>query len=687
VTLLQLFIAENAGFCFGVKNAIKTVEELINKGESAYTLGELIHNPQVVEMLKQKGIRPSNLEDINEGTLIIRTHGVNRDLIEMAKSKGLNIIDATCPFVKKVHQKALEISNKGYMVIIIGDPHHPEVQGIQSWSGKDVKVIETPEDARNFFTNKKVGVVVQTTQTEENVQQIMEILKQKIDIEIFYNTRCNATKQRQESAANLAVNMDVMIVVGGKNSANTKKLATICRNIIPRVYHIETSDEIKKEWFQKNDKVGITAGASTPDWILKEVVLQMEEISNEFNRQEGENLQNEDKVIIEQTQNEVPYEFTDINEDTVVEGTVVKVSENEVLVNVGHKSDGIIPLNELSNEPFESPTEIVNVGDKINVYILKLEDKEGNLLLSKKRADAILVWDDIEKAFKNNEIVEGTVKSVVKGGLLANIKGITGFIPASHIDLKYVADLNVYTGQKLQFKVIELDKAKNRIVLSRKEVLKEEKERLKEHTWANIQEGQVIKGIVRRLTDFGAFVDIGGIDGLIHISDMSWQKINHPSEVVKENDEVEVKVLKVDKERGRISLGLKQVMPTPWDNIDSKYKEGSIVTGKVVNLVSFGAFVELEPGLEGLVHISQISKEHIPTPHAVLNVGDEVKVKILKINKEDKKLSLSIREAQEQEKQPEPTDNDTVNYIQKNDTITIGDMIGDVLIKRDSEEK
>lgn len=682
---MQIFIAANAGFCFGVKNAMKTIEELINKGESAYTLGEIIHNPQVVERLKKKGIIPSNLEDITDGNLIIRTHGVSRALIEKAKAKGINIIDATCPFVKKVQQKAHDISNQGYMVIIIGDPHHPEVQGIKSW-GKDVKVLETPEEAHNFYTNKKVGVVVQTTQTEENVEQIMEILKSKINVEIFYNTRCHATIQRQECAIDLAKKVDVMLVIGGKNSANTTKLAALCKKILPRVYHIETSNEIKKEWFQPNDKVGITAGASTPDWILKEVVFQMEEISNEFNKQEGETLQNEEKVIPERVPNEVTYEFTDISEDTVVEGTVVKVSSNEVMVNIGYKSDGIIPLNELSNEPFESPSDVVNVGDKINVYILKMEDKEGNLILSKKRADAILAWDDIEKAHNNNETIQATVKEVVKGGLLANVKGVTGFIPASHVDIKYVADLSVYTGQKLEFKIIELDKSRNRVVLSRKVVLQEEKEKKKEQTWANIKEGQIIKGVVMRLTDFGAFVDIGGVDGLIHISDMSWHKIKHPSEVVKENEVVEVKVLKVDKERGRISLGLKQVLPNPWDDVDKKYKEGSIVEGKVVNLVSFGAFVELEPGLEGLVHISQISKERIPTPQDVLKVGDVVKVKILNINKEEKKLSLSIKEAEESPKVEEPKHENSRDYITKNDTITIGEMVGDALKQDDTKE-
>ena len=339
--------------------------------------------------------------------------------------------------------------------------------------------------------------------------------------------------------------------------------------------------------------------------------------------------------------------FNDLQEDTIVEGTVVKVDSNEVLVNIGYKSDGIIPVNELSNIAFDSPEEIVKVGDKINVYIIRLEDKDGNVILSKKKADAINAWSSIEEAYKKEEHIKGIVTEVVKGGVLADVNGIRGFIPASHLDLKYVPDLNVFLNQELELIIIEMDSKKNRVVLSHKLVLEKEREKLKEKTWANIEEGHTIKGVVKRLTDFGAFVDIGGVDGLIHISDLAWHKIKHPSEIVSEEQEVEVIVLKVDKERGRISLGLKQIMPNPWDEIDKKYKVGSIIEGKVVKLVSFGAFVEIEPGVEGLVHISQISQDHISNPSDVLKEGDTVKIKIMDINVNEKRMSLSIKEAQD----------------------------------------
>lgn len=670
--ILQLIIAEYAGFCYGVKRAMEMVEDLIKKGEKAYTLGPLIHNPQVVDDLKNRGIMAADLDEIKEkGNLVIRTHGVGPSLISQAKDRGLNIIDATCPFVNKIQEKAADLSEKDYLVIIIGDPRHPEVEGIKSWCRGDVKVIENVKDAENFFTNKKVGVLVQTTQTEENVEKIMGVLKSKLNIEVFFDTRCNATRQRQRAAEDVAKQVDIMLVIGGRNSANTQKLARICQDAGARVYHIETAREIKKEWFHSQDKVGITAGASTPDWIIKEVISKMEEINKEACNMETDNP-GEGEISYERT-------FADIKEDTVIDGTVVKVSSNEVLVNVGYKSDGIIPLNELSNKPFENPGEIVKVGDNIKVYVLRLEDKEGNLILSKKRADAINAWNQIEESFEKNEAVEGIVTEAVKGGLLTNIDGVIGFIPASHADLRYVPDLGVYVGKKLKLKILEIDRNKNRVVLSHKLMLEEEKEKLKEQTWATIEQGQVIRGVVKRLTDFGAFVDIGGVDGLIHISDLSWQKVKHPSDVVKEEQEVEVKVLKVDRERGRISLGLKQVMPNPWDNIEEKYKIGSIIEGKVVNLVSFGAFVEIEPGVEGLVHISQISKEHIPSPDAVLKVGDIVKVKVMDINAKDKKISLSIKEALGEK----PVSKEV--YEASNDSgITIGEMLGNVL---DNKEK
>ncbi len=660
-------IADYSGFCFGVKRAMEIVENLIRKKEKAFTLGPLIHNPQVVERLKCSGIIAADLSDIKEGNVIIRTHGVEPNLTKQLESRPVNIIDCTCPHVKRVHKLAQDISNRGYLVIIIGDHNHPEVEGIKGYCNGDVKVIENAEEAKNFYTNKKVGIIVQTTQTKENIEKIMSVLRSKLDIEIFSNTRCKATQQRQEAAADLAHSVDIMLVIGGKNSSNTKKLAQVCQDVGANVYHIETAAELKKGWFKHTDKVGITAGASTPDWIIKEVISKMDELNKEMSNQETVKKEEEGELNYENT-------FTDLKEDTIVEGTVVKVDSNEVLVNIGYKSDGVIPINELSNIDFESPEDIIKVGDKIQVYIMKLEDDDGNVILSKKKADIINAWNYMEDIYNNQGDLEGVVTEVVKGGVLVDINGIKGFIPASHLDLRYVPDLNVFVGQKLKLHILELDRKKNRIVLSHKYILEKEREELKEKTWANIEEGQIIKGVVKRLTDFGAFVDIGGVDGLIHISDLAWQKIKHPSEIVKEEQEVEVLVLKVDKERGRISLGLKQIMPNPWDELDEKYTIGSIVEGKIVKLVNFGAFVEVAPGVEGLVHISQISQEHIANPEDVLKEGDSVKVKILDVDTKGKRMSLSIKEAQYKENQG----NIQMYEKPKENGITIGEMVGDL---------
>jgi len=425
---LKLIIADHAGFCFGVNKAMKTVESLIEKNEQAYTLGPIIHNPQEVERLKSLGITAADLCDIKNGNVIIRTHGVGPDVIKQLESRGLNIIDCTCPLVKRVQKLAADISNKGYLTVIIGDHNHPEVEGIKSWCNGDVKVIENVEEAKNFYTNKRVGVVIQTTQTEENVNNIMNILQSKLDIAVFYNTRCKATLDRQNAAAEVAANVDVMLVIGGKHSSNTKKLVKVCQNVGAKVYHIETAAEIQRDWFKSTDIVGITAGASTPDWIIKEVISKMDELNKDMDKQEVARNMEEGEVIYADA-------FTDLKEDTIVEGTVVKIDSNEVLVNIGYKSDGVIPINELSNIPFESPEDIVKVGDKIQVYVVNLEDKDDNVILSKKKADAINAWNFVEQAYHNQSEIEGVVTEVVKGGVLANINGIKGFIPASHLDI------------------------------------------------------------------------------------------------------------------------------------------------------------------------------------------------------------------------------------------------------------
>ena len=389
-----------------------------------------------------------------------------------------------------------------------------------------------------------------------------------------------------------------MIVVGGYNSSNTNKLKEICEQECSKTYHIESAAELNSNWFKNVKKAGITAGASTPDWIIKEVINQMKELSetevkeNEALQEKNQKQQEQDKKINLQEKYENTLKTLQIGD--IVQGTVVQVSDNEVMVNVGYKSDGIIPLHELSNKDV-SPGELVKNGDEIDVYVLKIEDKDGNLILSKKRADIVKAWEKIDELYETQEIIEAKVTEEVKGGLLVSIEGLRGFIPASHVDLQYVPKLSVFVGENFKLKIIEVDRTKNRIILSRKTILEEEYEKKRAETWETIEEGQIIKGKVQRLTDFGVFVDIGGVDGLVHISELSWGRVNHPSEIVTEGEEIDVKVLNVDKERNRISLGIKQTFPNPWESVEDRYTVGSIITGKIVKLVDFGAFVEVEP--------------------------------------------------------------------------------------------
>ncbi|QSQ10123.1 30S ribosomal protein S1 [Koleobacter methoxysyntrophicus] len=678
---MNLILAEHAGFCFGVKRALNLLEGALNQKKPIYTLGPLIHNPQVVEYFKKRGVKVvENLSQINKqnAVIVFRTHGVSPEIFSEARERGLSIIDATCPFVKRVQKKARQLLRQGYQVIIVGDPLHPEVQAINSWCENKAKIVNNQADLNNLHFCDKLGVVSQTTTNKDIWAKIVEDLKQKFPEAKTFNTICNATSQRQKAAKELASAVDLMIVIGGYNSSNTRKLAELCKNIGTKTYHIEEAKELDPAWLKKAKNVGITAGASTPDWIIKEVISKMKEISEKDlmeheTPQGGENLNKEEAVTGQNQDLKEKYEetFVTLKPGEVITGTVVQVNENEVMVNVGYKSDGIIPLHELSAESFASPEEIVKNGDKIDVYVLKIEDKEGNLILSKKRADIKKAWDEIENIYQNKDEIEAEVTEQVKGGLLANVKGLRGFIPASHVALHYVPDLGEYIGKKLKFKIIEVDKKKNRIILSHKIVMEEEQERKRKETWESIKEGQIIKGKVQRLTDFGAFVDVGGVDGLIHISELSWG-------VVKEGDEIEVKVLGVDRERGRISLGLKQILPDPWENIEEKYKIGTIITGKVVKLVNFGAFVEVEPGVEGLVHISQISREHIAKPEDVLAVGQEIKAKILDITPEEHKMSLSIREAEGSDYNRKQ--NETAINSEKNERsgVTIGEMFGDL---------
>lgn len=669
---MELSVALKAGFCFGVRRAIEMAEATVSDDcGPVFSLGPLIHNPQAVEDLKKKGIKEINsIDEAEEGTLIIRSHGVGPDLVEKAVKKGFQIVDATCPFVRRAQTLARELTDKGCQVVVVGDKNHPEVQGIVGWTGGRALVVENPAEAALIKTDCKIGVVAQTTQPLKNFESIVEVLGRRTDGIVACNTICSATAERQEAALNLARRVDMMVVVGGSNSANTKKLASLCRETGRPTYLIETAAELQRSWFQGVKSVGLTAGASTPDWIIEEVKRRMSQIDEEINDQE-EGMK--DAV-----------EVKAVRPGEIVTGTVVHVGQDEIMIDVGAKSEGIIPIRELSCCEVTSPDDMVKIGDQIEVFVLKAEDNEGKLILSKEKADAEKAWVKLEEALNSGEPVEGTVREVVKGGLLVDV-GVRAFLPASLVERGYVEDLYKYLNQVITARVIELNRGRKKAILSRKAVLEDEFARLRLEILENLQEGQSVKGVVRRLTQFGAFVDIGGVDGLLHISEMSWYRINHPSEVVKVGDEIEVKVLRVDRENEKISLGLKQVLPNPWDQVEEKYPVGSIVKAKTVRLAPFGAFVQLEPGVEGLVHISHLAERHVEKPEEVVKEGEEVDVKVLSVDRAEKRIRLSIREVVKQKQERELQDYNKGKPQEADDVVTIADMVGDLFNNKEKE--
>lgn len=635
-------LAQSAGFCFGVKRAIEMAYNQIEKNEKTYSYGPLIHNKEVTGDLEDKGLSIiESLDEIDDGTVLVRSHGVGKFLYDEIEKKGLAVIDGTCPFVKKIHNIVKEHHDLNEGVIIAGNNEHPEVIGINGWCENQAKIIETPEEAfaLDLKDGEKYILVVQTTFRQSRFDEIIEVLKKKsIQLEIF-NTICSATEKRQAEAVTLSQKVDKMIVIGDKKSSNTQKLVEICRKNCENTVHIETICDLVLNIFSKNDKIGITAGASTPPAIIKEVVVTMSEAFDNA----VQNLGGSEEISFEQMLEE---SLVTLHTGDVVKGAVIQVVNEEVSVNLGYKSDGVIPRGEFSSDPTVIPSKVVQPGDEIEVFVVRVNDGDGNVLLSKKRIEAQKGMEDIEVAFNEKAVVTGIVTEVVKGGLIAVVNGVRVFIPSSQVSNRFIEDLSVFKGQELDFNIIEMDRVKRRIIGGRKALVELEINAKRAALFASIEAGAKATGTVSRLTDFGAFIDLGGVDGLIHISEMSWGRISNPKEVLKEGQTVEVFVLDVDKEKGKISLSLKDSDMNPWKLAVEKYAVGTVVEGKVVRMVPFGAFVELEPGVDGLVHISQIANKHVVKPEDELKVGEVISVKVLEVNSEQKKISLSKRQAE-----------------------------------------
>lgn len=647
-------VAKSSGFCYGVQRAYDLALEFRREvDEEVYTYGELIHNNSVIEELEAKGIRSlDSFEEAKTKNLLIRAHGVGPEILTEAEKQGFRVKDATCAHVKRIHSIVEKASGEGYEVIIIGDEKHPEVSGIRGYARK-ARVINSVEEARAVELGSRICTVAQTTLNIQLYEEIMALLKSRDPYLIEHNTICNATELRQSEVVELAKRCDLILVIGGKKSSNTKKLYELALKYGKKALHIEKYLEIPFEILEDCDKIGLVAGASTPKTSVNEVYKLLMRKFNKITKELG--MENNENKTMQEMLDDYDQAFRVPRRGDVIEdGKVFAITKDAVFVNIGYKSDGIIPLEEVALEDGEKLEDVFEEGQVLDVYVLKPDNGDGNVLLSVKKLAMDKDFKELEPAFENQSIVKVTIKQVVKGGLIAYYKNVRGFIPASHISLRYENDLNKYIGEEVEARVIEYDKRKRRTVFSRKDILRDEIKEKKNEFFEHIEIGQIIEGTVKRLANFGAFVDIGGFDGLVYVTEITHGRIKHPSDKLKINDVVKVKVLKIDPENEKVSLSIKQTESDPWTNVEEIFVPGSIHEGKVVNTTDFGAFIELAPGVEGLVHISQISKHKVKNPQDVLKTGETYEFEILEIDLKEQKIKLSCKNIGEDLADSEP---------------------------------
>ena len=632
---MEIILAKSAGFCFGVQRAVDTAYKEAGK-QHVYTYGPIIHNEEVIEDLRKKGILViddlAELDQQKDATVIIRSHGVSKDVMDQLEARHVNVVDATCPFVKKIHTIAQDESKKGNRIIIVGNRDHPEVEGIIGWCETKAYTVQSVSEAEDLVKNIEnepnfeqinFSLVSQTTFNKNKFKDIVDIIRKKLYNVFVHETICNATAVRQTEARNIAKTVDAMIVIGGRNSSNTQKLYDISKQECENTYYIQTLVDLDLTTFESVSRVGITAGASTPNYIIKEVHDSMSELSFEELLKQSE--ENGNKIRV----------------GSVVEGKVIAVKPEEIIVDIQYKADGIVTRNEYSSTPNLDLTTVVKVGDPIKVKVIKTNDGEGQVLLSYKRVAADESYDKLEEAYNNGEVLTGKVTQVVDGGLNVVVNECKVFIPASLVSDTFEKDLTKYQDQDVEFVLTEFNPKKRRVIGNRKQLLVAKKAELAKKLFENIKVGDVVEGTVKNVTSFGAFIDLGGADGLLHISEMSWGRVNDPSSVVKVGDVVKTFIKDINGEK--IALSMKFEDENPWVKAADKYAIGNVVTGKVVRFASFGAFVELEPGVDGLLHVSQISKERVEKPEDVLKVGQEITAKVVDFKAAEKKISLSIR--------------------------------------------
>ncbi len=681
---MKITLAETAGFCFGVDRAVNMVYDLVAEGKKVCTLGPIIHNPQIVKQLEDKGVRVVESEkDVRDDEiLVIRSHGVPASFIEDAKKAGVKISDATCPFVSKIHKIVNEEGKNGKTVLIAGDKNHKEVIGIVGHTAGEVFVFSNPQELEEITKNNPdlvktaVSVVAQTTFNRAIFKKCEDFLKKVYTNATIFDTICNATSVRQKEAAELSLKNDAMVVIGGRHSSNTSKLYDVCKGNCERTVQVETANELSKDFFDGVRNVGVVAGASTPAAIIKEVIKTMSENLRPVDEQ-TEVTEVAQKSFEEMTDEEAfEASINSLNSDQKVEGVVLAVSPTEIQVDIGRGLAGYVTAEEYSFDRNANMMEEVKVGDVLNLIIMRTNDQEGTAMLSKRRFEAIAGWDKLVAAKESGEILNGYVSEIVKGGVVAITNGMKVFIPASQATLSRNENLEDLKDKDVSFRIIELGR-RRRVIGSIRSVLREQRKEEQAKIWDNIAVGDKFTGTVKSLTGYGAFVDLGGVDGMVHISELSWQKIKNPSEVVLVGDTIEVFVKAIDKDKKKISLGYKKEEENPWTIFTSKYAVDDVVKVTIVSMTTYGAFARILPGIDGLIHISQIANKHVAKPQDELEVGQEVEAKIIAIEEDKKRISLSIRALLEPEVVEEETASteDEVVAVADGEQVTVAETV------------
>ncbi len=654
---MSVKVASLAGFCFGVDRAVRRLDEVLAKKDektTVYTLGALIHNPQMISHYEKCGVITADPDDIEEiyrktdedhrTVILLRAHGIERQTEEKLRgyekaNNFFTVTDCTCPYVKKIHRIVESKCDENTPLIVIGSKEHPEVKGILSYTDGEKYVFSSSEEVAGAKIPEKNAVAVaQTTQNISEWKKCQENIKKLCTNPQFFDTICTVTENRQNEVGSLSRDSDIMLIIGGKSSSNTNKLYRIAKQNCPRTYFIENLSDLPDFSLQPECRVGIAAGASTPMGIIKEV----ETIMNEKTSMEGENF----AELLEQS-------FKTLHTGETVKGVITAVSANEIFVDLGTKTTGVISTDELSDDASAETLAKYKVGDEIEAIVVKVSDADGVANLSRKKIERLQNWSKIVEAYNNGEVLTGKIVDVVKGGVIISVKDVRVFIPASHTGLPKDADVSALRGTTQKVKIIELDESRNRAIASIRVVLREERKAQEEAFWSEIEEGKRYEGTVKSIKSYGAFVDLGGVSGMVHITELSWSRIKNPSEVVKEGQKISVYVKSFDRETGRISLGYKAEEDDPWLKFKSQYNVNDVVSCKIMSLLPFGAFAEIIPGADGLIHISQIANKKIAKPADVLNVGDVVDAKITEIDDENRKISLSIRALIEEKEEKE----------------------------------